>query len=261
MQRGGNRVSSMAGVAMTLAATLMASGCATGPEPAAPVWQAGSPGSSAIAPPSPSPSVTASPTPSSSPSASPSASASASKPAPSKSAKPATYTYVFPVPGSPVSYHPTHSAYPATDIFANCGNPVLAVTDGTVVEVSRKDEFVKGRPDGPLNGGFFVSLVGDDGVRYYGSHMSLVDSGIEPGVRVRAGQRLGNVGKTGNANNVCHLHFGISPACAEAGDWWIRRGAVWPAPFLDSWREQGGASPVAKVAEYTQANGCPKAPY
>ncbi|GAB7049127.1 hypothetical protein JCM9534A_42530 [Catenuloplanes indicus JCM 9534] len=245
---------------MTLAVTLMAGGCATGSEPATPIWQAGSPASSTIAaPPSPSAAASKSASPSPSPSPSPSKTAAPS-PTPSKT-KAANYTYVFPVPGSPVSYHPTHATNPATDIFANCGNPVLAVTSGTIVEISRKDEFVKGRPDGPLNGGFFVSLVGDDGVRYYGSHMSVVDAGIEPGVRVRAGQRLGNVGKTGNANNVCHLHFGISPPCAEAGDWWIRRGAIWPAPYLDSWREQGNKSPAAASAEYMQANGCPKAPY
>ncbi|WP_232323533.1 M23 family metallopeptidase [Catenuloplanes japonicus] len=241
---------------MSLTAVLVAGGCATGPEQSAPVWQAGS--SAPVILPEPSSPAPASA--SAAPSASPSA--SASKSASPTPAKAANYKYVFPVPGSPVSYHPTHATNPATDIFANCGNPVLAVTDGTVVEISRKDEFVKGKPDGPLNGGFFVSLVGDDGVRYYGSHMSVVDAGIEPGVRVRAGQRLGNVGKTGNANNVCHLHFGISPACAQVGDWWIRRGALWPAPYLDSWRKQGSNSPKAEAADYIAENdGCPKAPY
>jgi peptidoglycan LD-endopeptidase LytH len=202
-----------------------------------------------------------------SPTATPSASASPTptpKRTPSKSAAPKTTTgkwkYVFPVQASNVSYHPTHSGYPATDVFADCGEPVVAVTDGKVLEVSRVDKYSKTGVQGPNNGGLSVSLLGDDGVRYYGSHMTVVQSGIEAGVRVRAGQRLGTVGKTGNANNVCHLHFGISPVCKRTGDWWIRRGVVWPAPFLDDWRKKKNTSPANKVAAYKASNGCPSEP-
>jgi murein DD-endopeptidase MepM/ murein hydrolase activator NlpD len=199
------------------------------------------------------------------PSATPSPSASPTpKPTPSKTTAPKAPTgkwkYVFPVQASNVSYHPTHSGYPATDIFADCGEPVVAVTDGKVLEVSRVDKYSKTGVQGPNNGGLSVSLLGDDGVRYYGSHLTVVQSGIEAGVRVRAGQRLGTVGKTGNANNVCHLHFGISPACKRTGDWWIRRGVVWPAPFLNDWRKKKSTSPVSKVASYKASNGCPSAP-
>ncbi|MBE1486377.1 M23 family metallopeptidase [Plantactinospora soyae] len=167
--------------------------------------------------------------------------------------------YVFPVTGN-ASYHPTHSGYPATDIFANCGAPVLAVTAGRILEVSRVDNYSKSGPQGPNNGGRAVSLLGDDGVRYYGSHLTNVAAGINAGVRVRAGQQLGTVGKTGNANNVCHLHFGISPPCKKTADWWIRRGVVWPAPFLDGWRKKRNTSPVAKVRDWHADRGCPKAP-
>jgi murein DD-endopeptidase MepM/ murein hydrolase activator NlpD len=155
-----------------------------------------------------------------------------------------------------VSFHRTHSRYPATDLFADCGEPVVATTSGVILEVSRTDEYVEGRPDGPLNGGLSVSLLGDDGVRYYGSHLSKVQSGIRAGVRVKSGQRLGAVGRTGNANNVCHLHYGISPPCARTGDWKVRRGVVWPADFLTSWRNGGNKSPVAKVAAWEQKNDC-----
>lgn len=166
------------------------------------------------------------------------------------------FTYVFPVAAGNVDFHPTHGKYPATDLFADCGEPVVAVIDGEVLEVSRTDRYVKGRPDGPLNGGLSVSLLGDDGVRYYGSHLRSVQSGIDAGVRVRAGQRLGALGRTGNANGVCHLHFGISPPCARTGDWKVRRGVVWPAPYLTSWRRGGAKSPVATVAAWQRANKC-----
>lgn len=186
---------------------------------------------------------------------------SSATPTPSSTTKapaqaPSELKYVFPVKASDVAFHPTHAKYPATDIFADCGEPVVAATSGVVLEVSRKDAYVKGAPDGPLNGGLSVSLLGDDGVRYYGSHFSKILTGIQAGVRVKAGQQLGKVGHTGNANNVCHLHFGISPPCAKTGDWKVRRGVVWPATFLKSWRAKGGKSPVATVTAWRKSHDC-----
>ncbi|MET0418862.1 MAG: M23 family metallopeptidase [Actinoplanes sp.] len=196
-------------------------------------------------------SVPASTSASASPSVSPS-----SKPSPSANRAATTVKYVFPVKASNVDYHPTHSKYPATDLFADCGESVVATTSGVVLEVSLKDIYVKGSPDGPNNGGLSVSILGDDGVRYYGSHLSKVTAGIRAGVRVTAGQSLGKVGRTGNANNVCHLHYGISPPCAETGDWKVRRGVIWPAPFLDSWRKGGTKSPVATAAAWKRSHNC-----
>ncbi|WP_229070046.1 M23 family metallopeptidase [Actinoplanes sp. DH11] len=164
--------------------------------------------------------------------------------------------YVFPVKASKVSVPKTHSGYPATDIFAACGKKFRATTSGVVLEVSRKDKYVKGKPDGPNNGGKFVSILGDDGVRYYGSHLSTVQAGIKKGVRVKAGQTLGRVGKTGNASNVCHVHYGISPPCKKTGDWKVRRGVVWPAKYLTSWRKGGQKSPAAAVKAWKKKHNC-----
>jgi murein DD-endopeptidase MepM/ murein hydrolase activator NlpD len=186
---------------------------------------------------------------------SPTAGATASAdPSPSETAT--TVKYVFPVKASNVDYHPTHSKYPATDIFADCGEPAVATTSGVVLEVSLKDEYVKGQPDGPLNGGLSVSILGDDGVRYYGSHLSKVLSGIKAGVRVKAGQQVGKVGHTGNANGVCHLHYGISPPCAKTGDWKVRRGVIWPATYLTSWRKGGSKSPVKTAKAWAKSHNC-----
>lgn len=233
----------------------LASGCAQGGSAARePVAWEEPPATTLADPTSAAPEPSATPSPSASPTPTPSKTTAAPK------APTGKWKYVFPVQASNVSYHPTHSGYPATDIFANCGEPVVAVTDGKVLEVSRVDKYSKSGVQGPNNGGLAVSLLGDDGVRYYGSHLTAVQSGIEAGVRVRAGQRLGTVGKTGNANNVCHLHFGISPPCKGTGDWWIRRGVVWPAPFLNDWRKKKNTSPVSKVAAYKSSKGCPSAP-
>jgi murein DD-endopeptidase MepM/ murein hydrolase activator NlpD len=200
---------------------------------------------SAPAAPSLEPTVDASATPSTSPSA-------------KKTTTPpkTDVTYAFPVKASNVAFHPTHGKYPATDIFADCGEPVVAATSGVILEISTKDTYVKGEPDGPANGGLSVSLLGDDGVRYYGSHLSRIQSGIKAGTEVKAGQRLGDVGRTGNANNVCHLHFGVSPPCAGTGDWKVRRGVIWPATYLTAWRKKTNKSPVAKVASWKRANNC-----
>ncbi|GAA1638056.1 M23 family metallopeptidase [Actinoplanes couchii] len=164
--------------------------------------------------------------------------------------------YIFPVKAANVSFHKTHSGYPATDIFAACGKPFRATTNGVVLEISRVDKFKKGMKPGPYNGGKFVSILGDDGVRYYGSHLSSVRAGLKVGQRVKAGLHLGKVGKTGNANNVCHVHYGISPACKKTGDWKVRRGVVWPASYLTSWRKGGQKNPATAVAAWKKKNNC-----
>jgi murein DD-endopeptidase MepM/ murein hydrolase activator NlpD len=239
--------------------TLTLAGC--GAPPAAPsadpAWVA-TPLPETTAP-SADPTASTSPTPSPTASAKPSPSKKAPTTKPTKPVEKApsgSSKYVFPVSASNVSWHKTHGKYAATDLFADCGKPILAVTGGVILEVSLKDTYVKGRPDGPANGGLSVSLLGDDGVRYYGSHLSKVQSGIRAGVRVTAGQKLGLLGKTGNANNVCHLHFGLSPKCAGTGDWKVRRGVVWPYSYLSSWRSKGSKSPAAAVSDWKKAHNC-----
>lgn len=170
------------------------------------------------------------------------------------------YRYVYPVVGHS-GYSHGHSGYPASDIIADCG-PVVSPVDGVVLELSRRDLWAQGIRSGATRGGKFVSIKGDDGVRYYGSHLSKVKRGLKAGARVTAGQRIGKVGRTGRAG-ACHLHFGISPVCAGKGDWWIRRGVVWPWPYLDSWKGKNGAeprSPRPEVRAWKRANGCPEAP-
>lgn len=167
--------------------------------------------------------------------------------------------YAFPVVGS-VSYGRSHALYPATDIFAPCGRRVLSPVDGTLLEVNRVDRFVKSRPKGAWRGGLFISIRGDDGVRHYGSHLRAIVRGLEPGARVKAGQFLGRVGHTGNASGVCHLHYGLSPVCAGTGDWWLRRGVVYPWRYLDAWHAGRWASPRAAVVRWQRRHGCPAHP-
>lgn len=153
------------------------------------------------------------------------------------------------------TYSHTHHEYPASDIIADCGMAVRAVTDGVVLEVSRIDTWDPATNLGATRGGLSVSILGDDGVRYYGSHLSVVAGGLDAGSRVAAGDEIGLVGRTGDAS-VCHLHFGISPPCALVSDWEIRRGVIWPWPFLDSWQAGTSRSPGGEVAGWLAGHRC-----
>jgi murein DD-endopeptidase MepM/ murein hydrolase activator NlpD len=73
----------------------------------------------------------------------------------------------------------------------------VAVTSGVVDFVSVEDLWDPATDDPATRGGLAVAIIGDDGVRYYGSHLSEVDASIREGVRVDAGQLLGKVGNTG----------------------------------------------------------------
>ena len=146
--------------------------------------------------------------------------------------------HVFPVqPIKNIGYAEGTSAhgYPATDIFAPAGWQFVAVTEGVVDFVSYKDTWDATTDDPATRGGLSVAIIGEDGMRYYGSHLSKIAEGISPGVHVTAGQLLGYIGESGDARGRgTHLHFGISrPTYPE--DWKARRGEIDPYPFLVAW--------------------------
>ncbi len=197
----------------------------------------------------------------------PSAAATSS---PTTTGAPATTTtvraaarYAFPVQpraSCGASYGHSHHDYPATDIFTRHGCRFVAPTDGTVTEVARIDRWDPSTDRGADRGGRSVAMVGTDGVRYYGSHLEMVAAGIAPGVRVRAGRLLGLIDNSGDAASTpTHLHFGISWP-TRPGIWWVRRGMVYPWPYLDSWRAGGNRSPAAAVRAALAEAGTPEPP-
>ena len=146
-------------------------------------------------------------------------------------------------PGLILQRERTSHGYPATDIFSREGSEFVAVTGGVVDFVSFKDRWNPEQDDPATRGGLSVAIIGEDGVRYYGSHLSAIMQGIIPGARVGAGQILGFIGHTGDARSTpSHLHFGIShPTYPE--DWHSRRGEVDPFPFLEAWLEGQNVTP------------------
>ena len=156
--------------------------------------------------------------------------------------------YAFPVAGCTVTYARAHHNYPATDILGKKGCKYVAVTNGVVDEVNRVDKYNYKTNLGADRGGLFISIIGDDGVRYYASHLMQVVEGIEPGVRVVVGQVLGKLGDSGDAKGTSpHVHFGISwPTPPDI--WWVRRGQIFPWPYLDKWKAGLNAYPAKAVA-------------
>ena len=132
--------------------------------------------------------------------------------------------YAFPISDCKVTYARSHHDYPATDILAKIGCTFVSPISGVVEDVTYKDLWNGKTNLGQDRGGLSVSIIGDDGVRYYGSHLSKIETGIAPGVVVKVGQKLGEVGNTGSARGTkSHLHFGISYP-TKPGDWKIQIG-------------------------------------
>ena len=137
--------------------------------------------------------------------------------------------YVFPVYG-PASYSDSFGAPRATvswhhgiDIFAPLGAPLLAVTDGTVYSVGWNDI-----------GGNRLWLRDHRGNEYYYAHLSAFSPLAVNGAIVRAGDVLGFIGTTGDAEGTPpHLHFEVHPRqLLHLG----YDGVVNAYPYLNAWR-------------------------
>lgn len=148
--------------------------------------------------------------------------------------------YVFPFSRVEVSYVRDHLNYPATDV-EGCYAKVLAPTSGFITQTRRKDTWVEEINDPGTRGGLTITLVGDDTVRYFFSHLGRVK--IKIGQRVEAGDWIGVVGSSGNARITrCHVHLGMSRICplAEIN---LLQGELWPWRYLDAWRQGIQLSP------------------
>ncbi len=137
--------------------------------------------------------------------------------------------YVFPVYG-PSGFGDTFGAARADtgwhhgqDIFAALGSPVLAVTDGTVFSVGWNTV-----------GGNRLWLRDRDGNEFYYAHLAAFSPLAVDGGRVQAGDVVGFVGNTGDADTTpYHLHFEIHPSSLLFLGY---DGVVNPYPYLRAWQ-------------------------
>lgn len=145
--------------------------------------------------------------------------------------------YVFPVYGT-ASFGDSFGAprpnvsggwHHGEDIFARLGTPLLAVADGTLHTIG----FNK-------IGGYRLWLRDTAGNEFYYAHMSAYSPLAVEGRRVQAGDVLGYVGNSGDAEGgAFHVHFEIHPA-AMAGLGYD--GVVAPYPILLAWRRADDVS-------------------
>jgi peptidoglycan LD-endopeptidase LytH len=155
------------------------------------------------------------------------------------------------------SYARIHSGYPAADVFAVCGAEVHAMVTGVVVHIRAVDTYDRKTDNPALRGGKSVAVLGGDAVRYYTSHLDRID--VTVGQAVVAGDVVGTIGLTGDSE-ACHTHVGLSPLCA-ATEWSIRRGVIWPWPYLDAWKAGKVKAPGPEIRMWSaaHADACTKA--
>jgi murein DD-endopeptidase MepM/ murein hydrolase activator NlpD len=140
--------------------------------------------------------------------------------------------YVFPVYG-PSSYIDTYGAFRGDipgnwhhgdDIFAPLGAPLLACADGVVFSVGWNDV-----------GGNRLWLRDSQGNEFYYAHLSAFSPLAKNGRRVKAGEVIGFVGNTGDAEGTpTHLHFEVHPVSLLFMGY---DGAVNPTPYLNAWKK------------------------
>jgi murein DD-endopeptidase MepM/ murein hydrolase activator NlpD len=115
--------------------------------------------------------------------------------------------------GAPRSGGRTHEGF---DVVADCGTPLVAAASGRV----RRRGY-----DPVLYGNYVLVHGGGERRSYFYSHLRR-RAAVQPGQRVYAGQRVGAVGRTGNARTVgCHLHFEI----------WVAGRPIDPEPIITQW--------------------------
>ena len=176
------------------------------------------------------------------------------RPAPEVTARLSQGGYVFPLFG-PAAFGDTFGAFRGDvagkwhhgeDLVAPAGTPVLAVADGTLFSVGWNDI-----------GGWRLWLRDSAGNEFYYAHLSAYSPLAVAGKSVKAGDVLGFVGNSGDADGgVTHLHFEIHPVdLVHLG----YDGAVAPYPFLVAWRRADDVSFGSGRRFVPSASGTPVA--
>jgi murein DD-endopeptidase MepM/ murein hydrolase activator NlpD len=150
---------------------------------------------------------------------------------PEVSAKLSSGGYVFPIYGT-ASFGDSFGGprpnvpggwHHGEDIFAAEGAPLLAVADGTLHTIGFT----------PI-GGYRLWLRDDEGNEFYYAHLSAYSPLAVEGRRVEAGDVVGFVGDTGDAEGgTPHLHFEIHPSTMAGLGY---DGVVAPYSILLAWR-------------------------
>ena len=163
--------------------------------------------------------------------------------------------YVFPFSRVPVQYPNDHLHYPAVDV-EGCYARVLAPTAGFISQLHRLDKWTPENDSPGTRGGLTITVQGDDGVRYFFSHLGRIK--VLKNQRVAAGDWIGVMGSSGNARVTrCHTHFGMSRVCPLA-EVYLLQGEIWPQKYLNAWRKGQQLSPRKEIVKLAKNDplGC-----
>tara|TARA_B100001179_G_scaffold25650_3_gene15786 strand:+ start:79 stop:825 length:747 start_codon:yes stop_codon:yes gene_type:complete len=115
----------------------------------------------------------------------------------------------------------------AIDIMAPKGTSVIAAAPGTIERIYRSE----------TGGNSLYIRSADKKTIFYYAHLDKYAPGLKEGQQVRRGQRIGEVGTTGNAApDAPHLHFAIMRTTEDA-EWWEPTNAINPFPYLSKQRD------------------------
>jgi murein DD-endopeptidase MepM/ murein hydrolase activator NlpD len=153
--------------------------------------------------------------------------------------------FVFPVYGKH-SYSDDWGApradtgfHEGNDIFAAAGTPLVAVCDGTLNRVGTL----------PISGNRLWVKCDKTGDSFFYAHLSAFATDTRNKLHVKAGQVLGFVGSTGDAEQTPpHCHFEVHPGDGDAVD---------PYPFLKAWESHRDVPAAAWVRENGQVGRQP----
>lgn len=116
------------------------------------------------------------------------------------------------------------------DISADNGVPVVAAADGVVVEAGTKGGY-----------GRYVAVRHAERLTTYYAHLGAIGANVKPGLAVKAGQQIGQIGSTGVSTGP-HLHFEIRDAQKRPLD---------PSMFLGKAFAEAGDLPLDKAKRYS----------
>jgi murein DD-endopeptidase MepM/ murein hydrolase activator NlpD len=122
--------------------------------------------------------------------------------------------------------------YPGRKIYYHSGNDiggsegmvdVVSACDGLIV--SARGKAFEGYADAPFykpHGDYdYVYVLDDHGWFYRYAHLQSIVEGVQPGKTIKAGEKIGVLGKEGSSGGWAHLHFDIK-ARQPSGKWGIQ---------------------------------------
>ena len=147
--------------------------------------------------------------------------------------------FVEPVPGHAVvspfglrqlPWEENGRLHEGVDISADAGVPVRVAADGVVVAAGEGGGY-----------GRYVAVRHAVGLRTFYAHLGAIGKNVKPGVAVKAGDAVGQVGNTGSSTGP-HLHFEIRDDADHPLD---------PAMFLGRAFAEKGDLPLDKAKRYS----------